>query len=124
MAIAIVAATSREMRAALGFASGAPEVRRGRDEVWSLDDRQFVLSVTGIGVVNAALAMGRLLQRGGLDGVVNLGLAGAFDPRALPLRTPCLVRREIWPEIGLAGAGAVDPRGLGLAQGTVDGRPV
>ena len=64
------------------------------------------LCLTGIGPINAALGMGLTLTAmraaGALPQVVlNSGVAGAFDLSAVPLRTLCLVREEIWPEYGL-----------------------
>jgi len=77
--------------------------------------------VTGIGVVNAALALGRALERAGISGVLNLGVAGSFDLAAHPLGSVRLVEQEIWPEYGLlfSGAVAADARALGFAQNGV-----
>ena len=62
--------------------------------------------ITGVGPVNAALALGYALGRVAaagqtLDLVIVAGLAGAFDLAACPLRSLCVVREEIWPEYGL-----------------------
>ena len=53
--------------------------------------------ITGIGPINAALAMGHVLSRAAAEGtpvsaVLNAGLAGAFDLEARPLLSHCLVR--------------------------------
>lgn len=121
MPIALVTATAREMGGALSFMQDPPEVRPDREELFVLAGREIVPCVSGVGVINAALTLGRVLALPGLAGVVNLGLAGAFDLRALPLGSLCVVRQEIWPEYGLLGPAGVDPRGLGLAQGDVAG---
>lgn len=121
MPIALVTATAREMGGALSFMQDPPEVRPDREELFVLAGREIVPCVSGVGVINAALTLGRVLALPGLIGVVNLGLAGAFDLRALPLGSLCVVRQEIWPEYGLLGPAGVDPRGLGLAQGDVAG---
>jgi Nucleoside phosphorylase len=109
MPIALVAATAKEMRGALGFLREPPEVEPGREKLFVLAGREIVPCVTGLGVVNAALALGRILSLPGIEGVVNLGVAGAFDLRALPLGTVCVVRQEIWPEYGLLGPHGADP---------------
>lgn len=67
---------------------------------------QVHLTLTGVGPVNAALALGHALavlqaQNEMPDLVINIGLAGAYDLCANPLRSLCLVREEIWPEYGL-----------------------
>lgn len=124
MAIALLAATAKEMRGALGFMQDPPAVAPGREELFVLAGREIVPCVTGLGVINAALSLGRVLSLPGISGVVNLGLAGAFDLRALPLGSLCVVRQEIWPEYGLLGPAGVDPRGLGFALGDADGLSV
>ncbi|WP_027175677.1 futalosine hydrolase [Desulfovibrio aminophilus] len=124
MPIALVAATAKEMRGALGFLREPPEVESGREKLFVLAGREIVPCVTGLGVVNAALALGRILSLPGIEGVANLGVAGAFDLRALPLGTVCVVRQEIWPEYGLLGPHGVDPRALGFALGEADGTTV
>ena len=94
---------------------------------------ELVLLVTGVGPVNAGIALGRLLGRlsaaspGGASepiGVLNLGVAGAFSLERLPLKTAVVVTEEIWPEYGLLTASGLDPKGIGLAQGKADGEPV
>lgn len=62
--------------------------------------------LTGVGPLNAALALGLCLGRAEAEGrpvdvVLNAGLAGSFELTRLPLRSLCLVREEIWPEFGL-----------------------
>ncbi len=89
--------------------------------------------VTGVGPVNAGIALGRLLgslstgsSRGASEpvGVLNLGVAGAFSLKRLPLKSAVVVTEEIWPEYGLLTASGLDPKGIGLAQGKTDGEPV
>jgi futalosine hydrolase len=85
----------------------------------------LVLLVTGIGPVNASMALGHLL--GGLVrplGVLSLGVAGAFDLEELPLGQAVVVQEEIWPEYGLVTEEGIDPQGIGLALGKIDGRPI
>ncbi len=89
--------------------------------------------VTGVGPVNAGIALGRLLgclagdsPKSGCKtlGVFNLGVAGAFSLERLPLGAVVAVTEEIWPEYGLLTASGMDPKGVKLAQGMVDGEPV
>lgn len=87
--------------------------------------RPLWLVVTGIGPINAAMQLASLLAGcPGTLGVVNLGVAGAFNLEALPLGSLVLVNEEIWPEFGLVEQAGIDPRGIGLALGKVNGRPV
>jgi futalosine hydrolase len=117
--LAVVFATRMELNAAL------PHVEHDCDEGEAAAARwgklPIILLVTGIGPVNAAFALGRLLGSagGGLRGVLNLGVAGAFSFEEHPLGEPVVIERETWPEFGLCAGGAVDPRGLGLAHGKV-----
>ena len=77
--------------------------------------------ITGIGPINAALAMGHVLSRAAAEGapvsaVLNAGLAGAFDLEARPLLSHCLVREEIWPEYGLHDGQSVTAGAFGFPQ--------
>lgn len=118
MPVLVVAATGLELRAALKLEADAPQ---GRLFEASAFGRPVLALVTGIGVVNAALALGRALERAGISGVLNLGVAGSFDLAAHPLGSVRLVEQEIWPEYGLlfSGAVAADARALGFAQNGV-----
>lgn len=90
---------------------------------------QLTLLVTGVGPVNAGIALGRLLGR--LQdtqtrsvGVLNIGLAGAFLLEQLPLGCAVVATEEIWPEYGLITHSGCDPRGIGLALGHDQKKPV
>jgi futalosine hydrolase len=73
--------------------------------------------ITGVGPVNAGIALGHLLAlRHEIAAVLNLGLAGSFDPARAPLGACTLVTEEIWPEYGLLGDAGIDAPGLGFAQ--------
>lgn len=68
--------------------------------------------LTGVGPINAATALGRVLADGEpLTAVLNAGLAGSFDLAHAPLGSLWRVRREVWPEYGLLGAQAEDGEG-------------
>ncbi len=77
--------------------------------------------ITGVGPVNAALAMGIALCRAKAEGtpitaVLNAGLAGAFDLAQRPLLALCHVREEIWPEYGLHDGRSVTAQAFGFPQ--------
>lgn len=114
MPVLVVAATGLELRAALNVKADMPQ---GRAVELFAFGRPVLALVTGIGVVNAALALGRALERAEVHGVLNLGVAGSFDLAAHPLGSVRLVTEEIWPEYGLLFSGqcAADARGLGFS---------
>ena len=73
--------------------------------------------ITGVGPVNAGIALGRILAlHHEITGVLNLGLAGSFDLNRAPLGSCTLITEEIWPEYGLFGDDGIDAPGLGFAQ--------
>jgi len=77
----------------------------------------LAVCITGVGPVNAGMALGRILAlHHEIRGVLNLGLAGSFDLAGAPLGSCTLVTEEIWPEYGLFGDDGVDAPGLGFAQ--------
>lgn len=122
--ICVVTATSKEMKSAFGFA-GAPAVAQGETVEFELNGRKLLLAVSGVGLVNTAMTAGRLLETEGLTGVVNLGIAGAYDVEEFPLGTAAYVWQETWPEYGLLDEdGRVDPKAIGFPQGEVGGRQV
>jgi futalosine hydrolase len=68
------------------------------------------------------MALGRILALyRELTGVLNLGLAGSFDPARAPLGSCTLVTEEVWPEYGLFGDDGIDAPGLGFAQWEYNG---
>ncbi|SDF78042.1 futalosine hydrolase [Desulfovibrio legallii] len=120
MTLLLCAATARELAGlAPGFAPpGLPPLERTgagaaaapwpEMRLWPLPLRRgrALCCLTGVGPLNAALALGLALERAAAEGtpisaVCNAGLAGAFDLAAAPLRSLWLVREEIWPEYGL-----------------------
>jgi futalosine hydrolase len=79
----------------------------------------------GLGPVNAAFGLGRLFRHAErLSGVLNLGTAGSFRPKELPLCQSVLVREEIWPEFGMRTGEGVDPAGWKHGQGNFEGETV
>lgn len=128
MALVIATATGIEMKAVLD-GLGVQNVAPPAYGVWrreTICGRECLLLSSGIGLINAAWSLGRLLgSEKHAQGVLNLGVAGSFDLVRLPLCAAVVVEREIWPEYGLlgeggdCGQGSVDPRGLtfSLAKG-------
>ncbi|NJB68215.1 futalosine hydrolase [Desulfobaculum xiamenense] len=112
--LALVFATARECSAALPQLHPVPEQGGWlRSAVCGRD--AFVL-VTGLSPINAGLHLGRLVaSQSGIDGVLNLGVAGTLDDAALPLGAVCAANAELWPEYGLNGPNGTDPQGIGFA---------
>ena len=118
MTLVIATATQTEMKAVLlGFN------RRGRigcrlpavgDYCESpVNEHHCLLAVTGVGPVNAALSLGRLLgQRKDVSGVMSLGVAGSFNLDHAPLGSVVCADAEIWPEYGLHTDDGIDPEGI------------
>lgn len=113
MSLLCVAATAREMAAVF------PSLRESElveHAPLALHDGLMVC-VSGVGPLNAALALGRMLAlHAGIGAVLTVGLAGSFDLARAPLACAMLVTEEIFPEYGLAGDEGVHAAGLGFAQ--------
>ncbi len=80
-------------------------------------ERSNGVMITGVGPINAALAMGKALstlKKNTL--VINVGLAGSFNLEKAPLATSWRVTREIYPEYGLCDGENVDAKALGFPQ--------
>ncbi|ABB39982.1 futalosine nucleosidase [Oleidesulfovibrio alaskensis G20] len=122
MTLIITTATTREMEAVLKGFNGRGRVgcvlpRQGEVCASPVNERQCLLAVTGVGPVNAAFTLGRLLgEHRNIDGVISLGIAGTFDPDAAPLGSTVLATRETWADYGLYTAQGVDPMGIGFGQ--------
>lgn len=123
MALCLAVATAKEYRALAPL--GAPAVRpAGQAISWKRAGRELAVLVTGVGPVAAAATLGRLLGAGGISGVINLGVAGAFDLTHAPLASLVLATAENFPAYGLRGSDGTDPRGLGLPQITLAGEAI
>lgn len=136
MSLVIATATTREMAAVLaglsksgcaGRALTAPEGNDPTPVTVTAGDgiRPCLLLVTGVGPINAALSLGRVLgMHREVRGVLNLGVAGTFDALRAPLGGVVLASAEVWPEYGLAGDHGVDPRGIAFPQAKGPAGPV
>ena len=122
----ICAATGRELAGALGARSpeGLAEARDDRPPrpfAVRLKHGPALACTTGVGLVNAAMTLGVVLAsasaaRTPVTATLNLGLAGAFDLEAMPLRSHCAVLTEIWPEYGLHDGRSVVAAAFGFPQ--------
>lgn len=74
------------------------------------------LFTCGVGPLNAALGLQSFLAaHPKIDMVINIGIAGSYDPDLLPIGSVCVASAEIWPEYGVrSGAGPADPYLLGF----------
>ncbi|EHJ47804.1 futalosine nucleosidase [Solidesulfovibrio carbinoliphilus subsp. oakridgensis] len=119
----VACATAKEYKAALAplGAPAAPEP--GRAVPWRRGGRDFLILVTGVGPVAAALAVGRVLGRheGAIGGLVNCGVAGSFDLAGVPLGGLVAATAEAFPEFGLRREAGTDPRGIGFPQLSLPG---
>nr|WP_287411110.1 futalosine hydrolase [Pseudodesulfovibrio sp.] len=120
--IVVVTAIPNEMKAVF---PDAPRMAQGEMVEHDFNGHTLLLAVTGVGLVNTALILGALLERDDVDGVVNMGIAGAYDLDEFPMLSTCYCWQETWPEYGLLDEeGSVDPKGIGFPQGQADGQIV
>lgn len=117
----IVAATAKELGSALP--GPLPELLHGIPAPWACNGRQHRLLVTGVGLLNAALFLGRVLSDEP-EPVLNLGIAGSFSLEVLPLGATCVAQRETWPEYGLGTESGVDVRALKFPLAILGGEAV
>lgn len=120
MSILICAATPKELAAmAPGIFPDPDAIEEMRPIASTRGRRSLVFLATGVGPVNAAMAIGYafgiLLEQKKnslqpIRAVLYGGLAGAFDLYETPLRSICVVRKEIWPEYGLHDGTTVTAR--------------
>ena len=92
----LVTATLQEMRAVLAPLGGASDLAPLQPRVFRAGRQFHLLLITGVGPLNAAMALGRVM---GSDlrvrGVVNFGIAGSFDCQTLPLLRQVVAEEEI-----------------------------
>jgi len=101
MPLALVTATAAEMRFSLAeLAVDAVIPDRGASPA-NVCGREMILVVTGVGPVNAALEIGASLDRFGITGVLNAGVAGSFDLKRAPLCSVTIATAEVYAEFGV-----------------------
>ncbi|EPR44731.1 futalosine nucleosidase [Desulfovibrio sp. X2] len=129
MSLLVACATRKELAAALAYAAPPPLPEQGRPTRARIFDRDCLLLVTGVGPLAAAVHIARALGgRAHADdaptGVLCLGVAGAYDPSSLPIKSLAAVSEARFADFGLATETGIDPRGIGFSQGSLDGRAV
>ncbi len=124
MSLCLAVATAKEYRAAFGPLGAPAAPAAGAAVTWLRGGRDWRLLLTGVGPVAAGVSLGRLLGAGGLDGVVNMGLAGSFDLAGAPLGALVAATAETFPEYGLRQEGTPpDPRPR-LPPNYIAGEPI
>lgn len=116
MALLLALATAMECRAALSSLSVSPSEHTLMP--YAFNGHEILVCITGVGPVNAGIAVGRILAlRPDIHRVYTVGLAGSFDLDRAPLCSAWRVNEEIYPEYGLVNESAyADARALGFAQ--------
>src|SRR6266568_1721461 len=109
--IVITAATTRElallidnMGESVRFGTGHRELYEGR-----VDGRKVVLAETGIGKVNTAVAVTRLLERFKPGLLINTGCAGAYEGSGLQLGDLATATTETYGDEGVETAAGWEP---------------
>lgn len=121
--VLLALATAKEYRAALSPLGAPAPPPPGRAALWRRGGRDWLVLITGVGPVAAAMAVGRAIgeARGELAGVVNLGICGSFDLAVAPLGAVTATTAAIFPEYGLHGDNGVEARGIAFPQAVIDG---
>jgi futalosine hydrolase len=71
--------------------------------------------VTGVGAVNAAIALTQFLERHGARAILSCGIGGTYPDAALPLATAVWAESECYGDLGAASVdGFLDMRALGF----------
>jgi futalosine hydrolase len=71
--------------------------------------------VTGVGAVNAAIALTQFLERHGAHAILSCGIGGTYPGAALQLATAVWAESECYGDLGAASAeGFLDMRALGF----------
>lgn len=109
--ILIVAATKTEL------VSVFPEIPKKdlkQGELYKItsDKKNFYCLTCGVGPINAAIYTQKAILLNNIHGVINIGIAGAFDIKKIPIGSITISKKEIWPEYGLKTKDNIDPKGL------------
>ncbi|MFO7816155.1 MAG: futalosine hydrolase [Thermodesulfobacteriota bacterium] len=95
--IVVVAATRKELAAF--FARTEESVRDSG--LISLDNKKICQLCTGVGIINSAAGLSAFVEKHSVSGVLNIGIAGSYEPESLPVGSLAVAEREIWPEFGV-----------------------
>jgi futalosine hydrolase len=81
--------------------------------------------ITGVGMVETALSLGRFLEqhegKGKIRGVLNFGVAGAYlreGQEHADLLEPCLAEREVFGDLGICYSDHIEPLAEHLVHST------
>ena len=117
MSLLVCTATGKELSALAPDLFPDPDVLREYTPMLKEGGREnLIFLVSGIGPINAALALGFCLglkfsvENDPIRAILYAGLAGAFDLERDPLQSIRIVRKEIWPEYGLHDGNSVTAR--------------
>jgi len=67
----------------------------------SRGNKKKFLLCTGVGIINSAAGLSAFLEKHAVSGVLNIGIAGSYEPQSLPVGSLAVAEREIWPEFGV-----------------------
>lgn len=113
--ILFVAATIKEMKCFIREELPLSILgQQGRVQRFRKKNIAFLLC--GVGPLNAAINLERYLSvNKNIHLVVNVGIAGSYDLKSLPLGSVCVAGKEIWPEYGVRTSDfRADPELLGF----------
>ncbi len=120
MHILFVVATSEEWNAAKPSYLAPIASNGAEQEIHFFTDeheRRNGVLVTGVGALNAAFAMGKVLSIAQkARTIINIGLAGSFNLENAALCSHWRVVREVYPEFCLAAGDEVDVKNFRYAQ--------
>lgn len=114
MALLICSASTKEL-SALAKSILPDKIDEMQPMEINLKNDKAIFMATGVGPINAALAIGYCLglqynSSPKITGVLYAGLAGAFDLNKNPLNSIWRITEEIWPEYGLNDGSSVTAR--------------
>ncbi len=122
--IVLCTATKKEMYGLLRDRD-CPELNWGQIHPWDWRGKSFLLLVTGLGPINAAMNLGKLMGESiTIQGVINIGIAGSFDLGSLALLDLVVVQEEIWPEYGLYTEKGIEAKKLSYPLGKIGSKSV
>lgn len=93
----LVAATAAEIGPFLEHL--APFAWGEKAGFYRLQDREIQVCITGVGMMQTAFRLGRILVAGNVDLAVQAGIAGSFDP-TLALGSLAVVTSEVQGDLG------------------------
>ncbi|MEZ5009159.1 MAG: futalosine hydrolase [Chitinophagales bacterium] len=96
----IVSATHLEIQPLLNQLK-VKNLMEGIPQTFSSGKLEITILITGVGMMATAFHLGRILTKQTFDGVINVGIAGAFD-RSLSLGELVVVNRQQYGDLGVS----------------------